>query len=177
MAEADVFGDARVELINGRIYRMAPQNNPHMSAISRTARVLMGVTSSNDWVIIQGTLQLDPISAPDPDFLWLPVSPGTPVKQWPAPVLLIEVSHTTYKKDSGIKLRKYAQANIPDYWIFNLSADRIEVYRDPQNPTGRLADCRYATVEHFARGQSISPLRRPEVQLAVNDLLPLGPTT
>jgi Uma2 family endonuclease len=177
MAEADVFGSARVELINGRIYRMAPQRNPHMVAITRISKVLHRIVPATEWPIIQGTLRLDRHSAPDPDLLWLPVPEGTPEHKWPSPILLIEVSDTTYRKDSGIKLRKYAQAKIRDYWIVNLPADRIEVYRDPQNPTRRLADCRYASVAHFSRGESIVPLLRPEVQFAVNDLLPQSPQT
>jgi Uma2 family endonuclease len=172
MAEADVFGDARVELINGRIYRMAPQGNPHMVSISKAAEAVFRVKLPNDWLIIQGTFRLDRLSAPDPDLLWLPVPKGTPEHEWPAPVLLIEVSDRTYRKDSGIKLRKYAQWGVPEYWIFNLSAERIEAYREPQNPTGRLADCRYASVKHFFRGDRIPVLARPQVQLAVDDLLP-----
>jgi Uma2 family endonuclease len=172
MAEADVFGDARVELINGRIYRMAPQGSPHMVAISKAAEALFRVKSPTDWVIIQGTFRLDRFSAPDPDLLWLGVPKGTPEHEWPAPILLIEVSDRTYRKDSGIKLRKYAQWGVPDYWIFNLAAKRLEVCREPKNPTGRLADCHYASVKHFFPGESIIVLARPQVQLAVDDLLP-----
>ena len=38
MADAGVFGDRRVELINWRIYRIAPQRDPHMIAISKISR-------------------------------------------------------------------------------------------------------------------------------------------
>ncbi len=172
MAEAEVFGNYRVELINGRVYRMPAQGNAHMVAVSNAIDALFQVKLSNDWVIVQGTLRLDRFSAPDPDLLWLPVPKRTPEHEWPSPILLIEVSDRTYRKDSGVKLRKYAHAAIPDYWIFNLPADRIEVYRDPQNPTGRVADCRYSSVSPFTRGQSIAPLARPQVQIAIDDLLP-----
>ena len=172
MAAAGVFDDRRVELINGRIYRMAPQLNPHMAAISKCADQLLRRRLPTDWLIIQGTYRIDKFSAPDPDFLWLPVPIGTPRSQWPAPLLLIEVSHTTYKRDSGVKLRKYAEAGVPDYWILNLRADRVEVYRDPHNPTGDPANWRYKSVQHFARGQSIALLRRPAVTLSADDLLP-----
>ena len=171
MADADVFGTTRVELINGRIYRIAPRRNPHMVAISKSTQALSRAQGPNDWIIIQGTLQLDRFSAPDPDLLWLPVPIGTPEHEWPAPILLIEISHTSYRKDSGIKLRKYAQSRIPDYWILNLAADRVEVYRDPLGG-GRLSDCSYNSVSHFTRGKSISPLARPQVEFKVNDLLP-----
>ena len=172
LVEADALGTTRVELINGRIYRMAPQGGPHMAAITRGNKVLSRVAGEKDWVVSQGTLTLSRYSAPDPDLLWLPVPIGTPVHQWPNPILLIEVSDTTYRKDSGIKLRTYAFHGVPEYWIENLSADRIEVYRQPQNPTGRLRDCHYASVQHFGRGQSIPVAARSGVSLAVDELLP-----
>jgi Uma2 family endonuclease len=172
LVEADALGTSRVELLNGRIYRMPPQGGPHMTAVSRTMESLIRARSPNDWVIVQGTLILSRYFAPDPDLLWLPVPLGTPVHEWPNPLLLIEVSDTTYRKDSGIKLRTYAFHGVPEYWIENLSADRIEVYRQPQNPTGRLRDCHYASVEHFGRGQSVTVAARPGVTFQAEELLP-----
>jgi Uma2 family endonuclease len=174
MADAGVFDlvDERVELINGRIYRMAPQLDPHIFAITKGAQTLFATRQPNELIMIQGTLRLDKYNAPDPDLQWYGVPIGTPVRRRPLPILLIEVSHTTYKRDSGVKLRLYARHGIADYWIVNIPADRVEVYRDPQNPTGKSADCRYDSVQPFTRGQSNSPLARPSVSLAVNELLP-----
>jgi Uma2 family endonuclease len=172
MAEADVFGDRRVELINGRIYRMPPQKGPHMTAITKTMYAFDRVRLATDWILVQGTLRLDAHSAPDPDVLWLPVPIGTPEHLWLPPIVLVEVSDTTYRKDSGVKLRKYAQAGIKDYWIENLNADRVEVYRDPRNPTGKLADCHYDSITRFHRGDAIPVAARPGISIAVDDLLP-----
>jgi Uma2 family endonuclease len=172
LVRADALGTSRVELINGRIYRMAPQGGPHMTAISNATEVFNRVKGPTDWVIFQGTLRLDRFTAPDPDVLWLPVPKNTPEHLWPDPMLVIEVSDTSYRKDSGIKLRKYTFHGLPEYWIENLPADRIEVYRQPQNPTGRLRDCHYGAVEHFTRGQSITVAARTGVTLAVDELLP-----
>lgn len=172
MVDADVFGTTRVELINGRIYRMAAQNDPHMVAVSKITKLLYSISLPTDWIIIQGTLRLDAFSAPDPDFQWCDVPIGTPEHRRRLPILLIEVSDTTYKKDRGVKLRKYAEHGIKDYWIVNIPADRVEVYRDPLNPTGKPADCRYDSVGHFTRGQTITLLQRSSVSLAVDDLLP-----
>jgi Uma2 family endonuclease len=170
--EADALGTTRVELINGRIYRIPAQGAPHMAAITLGNKALSRVAGPGDWIISQGTLTLNRYSAPDPDLLWMPVPLGTPVHEWPDPLLLIEISDTTYRKDSGIKLRTYAFHGVPEYWIENLAADRIEVYRQPRNPSGRLRDCQYASVEHYGRCQMIHLLARPTVALAVDELLP-----
>jgi Uma2 family endonuclease len=172
LVEADVLDGTRVELLNGRIYRRGPQAVSHMAAISGGFAALFRVARADDWVIIRGTLILGRFSAPDPDLMLVPIPPGTPAHLWPDPLLVIEVSDTTYRKDSGIKLRTYAFYGVPEYWIENLRADRIEVYRQPQNPTGRLRDCHYASVQHFGRGQSIPVAARPGVTLAVDELLP-----
>ena len=172
LVEADAFGTTRVELLNGRMHFFGPQSTRHMAAVSMGAERLFAASSHDEWVVIGGTLHLGRYSAADPDLMWLPCRMGTPGRRWPDPVLLIEVSDTTYRKDSGTKLRKYAFHGIPDYWIENLRLDRIEVYRDPVNPTGRERDCFYASVEHFGRGQSIPVQARPGVTLAVDDLLP-----
>src|SRR5215217_2390280 len=81
MSDAGVFGDRRVELINGRIYRMAAQRDPHMIAITKTTEALVRVKSSSEWVIVQGTLRLDEFNEPDPDFLWVDAPIGTPEAQ------------------------------------------------------------------------------------------------
>lgn len=172
MVDADIFGTRRVELINGRVYRTPAQHDPHMSAVSGIIDALNAVKLPSDWVIVQGTLRLDTFSAPDPDFQWCPVRRGTPEHRRPLPILVIEVSDSSYRRDSVVKLRKYAERGIKDYWIVNLQADRVEVYREPENSTGDPGDCRYASVAHFTRGQSIAPLQRPEVSLKVDDLLP-----
>jgi len=173
MAFAGIFSYRRVELINGRVYRCDPTDTPHMSSVTGCTDALFAIRQpDDDWVVIRGTLRLDEFSALEPDLLWLPVPIGTPSANWPSPILLIEVSETTYKRDSGVKLRKYAEHAISDYWILNLPANRIEVYRQPQNPTGKPVDCRYDSVQHFSPGQSITLLNRPGVSLAVNELLP-----
>lgn len=168
----DMVGENRVELINGRIYRMSPQNDPHIIVVSKLIRAINPIAPQSDWVIFQSTVRLDKYSAPDPDVTWLSVPMGTPSAKWPTPILIIEVSHSSYRKDSGIKLRKYAERTVPDYWIINVAADQVEVYRDPQNPYGRQSDCFYASVQPFTRGQAITVLQRPSITLAVNDLLP-----
>jgi Uma2 family endonuclease len=171
MVEADVFGTNRVELLNGRAYLMT-QNEPHLWAMSKGNRLFARIVSPAEWMISQGTLKIDLYNMPDPDFLWMPCPMGTPVHEWPEPLLLVEVADTTYKKDSGPKMRKYAQAGIADYWIEHLKESCIEVYREPKNPTGKLSDCHYASVVRYVKGQSISLLRRPDVVIPVDELLP-----
>ena len=85
---------------------------------------------------------------------------------------MIEVSDTTYLKDSTLKLRMYARAGIEDYWIVNLPEERVEVYRNPENPTGLKDGWRYASVTIHERGEVVSLLKRPKVSFQVDAMLP-----
>src|SRR3712207_3264700 len=98
------FGDQRVELLNGEIIRMPAQAQPHRLSIIRIARLLVPVFDAARYTVsIQGTFVLSRYSAPDPDFYVCDVPEGTPDDDVPLPFLVIEVSETTYPKDSGPK--------------------------------------------------------------------------
>lgn len=110
IADAGLLDNRRVELIEGDVVECAAQDNVHMSAVSRIARLLLGDFTDADWAIIRGTLIIPRHDAPDPDFHVFDVPIGTPDEQLPTPILVIEVSDITYLKDSGPKLRTYARA-------------------------------------------------------------------
>jgi Uma2 family endonuclease len=77
---------------------------------------------------------------PDPDIAILKADDAAFAHRSPRPrdvALLIEVSDTSYAKDSGIKLRGYAQFRIPLYWIVHVDRRQVEVYRDPYGRGGK----------------------------------------
>lgn len=173
MSEAGVLDDRRVELLDGEIIEVLAQAHPHRLAISKGSRLLHQAFPPNrNWVLVQGTFRLSKYSAPDPDFHVFDVPEGTPDHQLPLPFLVIEVSDTTYRKDSGTKLRLYAAGNVRDYWIVNIPAQRVEVYRSPENPTGKKSGWRYGQVEFFTRGKQVQPLTRSDLSFPVDALLP-----
>jgi Uma2 family endonuclease len=161
-------------LLNGEIIEVPAQAHAHRLSVSRISRLLNDAfPPSGHWVVIQGTLVLSRLSAPDPDFHVFDVPEGTPDQQLGLPFLVIEVSDSTYAKDSGPKLRAYARAGILDYWIVNIPARHVEVYRKPENPTpARRSTWRYADVTHFAPGATLHPLLRPQVGIPVDAMLP-----
>jgi Uma2 family endonuclease len=172
MAEAGLFDDRRVELIDGEVIEVQAQANAHRTSITRITRLLLKAFTPASWVVVQGTLVLPRYGAPDPDFHVFDVPEGTPDDQLPLPLVIIEVSDTTYLKDSTLKLREYARAGIEDYWIVNLPERRVEVYRDPENPTGRRQGWRYATATHHASGEQVRLLKRPKIAFDVAAMLP-----
>jgi Uma2 family endonuclease len=171
MSDAGIFGSRRTELVGGRIKKMAPQKDRHMWSVSKINRLLIQATTPKDTLIVRGTLYLGEQNAPEPDFHLFDVPIGTPRNKLPLPILVIEVSDTTYRRDSGTKLRLYARMGIADYWIVNLRENRLEVCRKPENPTGKETDWRYASVNHLAGGEIVAMLKRPKVRFDVDAML------
>ena len=171
MSEAGILGRRRTELVDGKIKKMAPQKDRHMWSVSKITRLLIHATTLKDTLIVEGTLYLDEQNAPEPDFHLFDVPVGTPREKLPLPILVIEVSDTTYRRDSGSKLRLYARTGVVDYWTVNLRENRVEVYRKPHNPTGKASDWRYASVNHLAIGEVVAMLKRPKVGFDVEAML------
>lgn len=53
---------------------------------------------------------------------------------------------------------------MPEYWIVDVVARRIEVYREPSDGT-------FLAKEVVERGESIAPLRFPDVMVAVSSVM------
>lgn len=173
MSAAGVFDDRRVELIEGRIVPMHAQAHPHRWAVSKASRAFIErFPPKTHWVVTQGTLPLGMYGAPDPDVHVFAVPEGTAEEQLPKPFIVVEISDTTYRKDSGAKLRQYASAGIRDYWIANLPQRVIEVYRKPENPTGKRRDWKYAEKRLFKPGQKISLLEYPKISIQASEIVP-----
>jgi Uma2 family endonuclease len=168
----EAFGARRTELLQGRVVKVAPQGRPHVVALAGITRLLIEATTRADHVLVQSTLVLGTHDAPEPDFAVFDVPKETPVDRLPKPILVIEISDSTYKQDSRRKARIYARHGIEDYWIVNIPMRRVEVYRRPVSKSGQIAGWRYASKEWFEVGQSISMLMRPAVSFKVEDMLP-----
>jgi len=173
LGDAGFLGDDKVELIEGRIRRMHAQGTTHQAAMTLGSIVLSRhFPPTTHWVVMGGTLRLSKVSAPDPDLCVIDVPVRTPGTNRPLPLLVIEISDTSYKKDAGSKLRMYAKAGVQDYWIENLISRRVEVYRQPENPTGAEKGWGYAMIRHYKSGESIPLLARPDISICVDELLP-----
>ena len=103
---------------------------------------------------------------PEPDLAVVPGEPDDYVKSHPKTALLVvEVTDTSQYHDRVRKVGIYALAGIQDYWIVNLAKDALEVYREPVRGD-------YRQKLTLQRGERITPLGCPEVEIAVDNLLP-----
>lgn len=154
MAEVGILTkDDRVELINGEIITMSPIKSFHWGRVKRINAVLSKILKEFDIVIsIQDPITISSISEPEPDIALLHYRNDFYTDKHPTSkdvYLIIEVSDTTLAYDKGAKKRLYAMAEVPEYWIVNLPAECIEMYKKPEGED-------YLIKESFGKGEEIA---------------------
>jgi Uma2 family endonuclease len=136
MGLAGIFPpEARIELIEGELLTMAPIHVPHMWAVSALTRALLASPlAEHVFLFPQQPVILSDITEPQPDIALArgPADRYRHAKARPADiVLLIEVSDSTLGFDRKRKGPLYARCGVMEYWIVNVNARRLEVFRLP----------------------------------------------
>jgi Uma2 family endonuclease len=174
LSDEGYFQDRRVQLIGGELIEAADRKNKHAMGLSLVQDALRQAFGPNYWARNQASLDLGPLSMPDPD---LAVVAGTPRSLCRAPIpttalLVVEVSETTLAFDQTPKASLYAAAGIQDYWILNLIDDQLEVYRNPQPDPSQAFGFAYANVVILGPADFVTLLALPSARIPVVDLLP-----
>jgi Uma2 family endonuclease len=156
----------RVELIEGEIVMMSPIGSRHEEIVDRlTAWSFRCLPQDAARVRIQQSLGVPGRhSVPQPDVAWVQSRDYAAKRPGAADALLvIEVAETSLSYDLGEKAAIYAAGDVADYWVVDVAAEIVHVLRRP----GPLA---YAEHRVAGRGESLTPLARPEATLAVDSL-------
>jgi Uma2 family endonuclease len=160
-----ILNDRRVELLAGDIVEMAPEGMPHAVYCGRTVEYLREMLRDRAKVRETHPITLPNNSEPEPDVA-IVRSPDTQYlahHPYPEDIFwLIEYSDTTLAKDLNAKQRIYAQAGILEYWVVNLQASELIVFRDADNDA-------YQTETKLTSG-SISPLSFTDIEVEVSRL-------
>jgi Uma2 family endonuclease len=137
MIEAEIITtEDKVELLDGQILEMSPQQPPHAATVQRTWKYLTRLLAEIADIRIQLPVTLYPNSEPEPDIAVVRVDSREYLDGHPIPsdiFLLIEVADWTLNKDRGVKARTYAKADIPEYWVLDVNARVVYVFRQPEN--------------------------------------------
>ena len=123
-------------LWDGKILTPMSEYPPHIHAFDALLRRLFLRLDEAEWSVRPGhPLDLREHYQPQPDIVVARGPSAHYLGRQPGPLdvaLLVEVADSSYPEDSGEMLREYARAGIAQYWIVNINARRIEVYKDPQ---------------------------------------------
>lgn len=168
LVESGGLEGCRIELVEGILYDMTPQTSRHAGLATKISVVLQEIDPGDHLIRLHSPLSLDRDSAPEPDIAVVPDDPEGDYYTTAHPsgaVLAVEISDSSLQYDRDVKGPVYARAGIPEYWIVNLVARQLEVYREP------AAD-RYDSRTVLTPSDEVSPLFAPGASIPVQRLLP-----
>jgi Uma2 family endonuclease len=147
-------GADRVELLEGVLVAKMSKNPLHIFVGKRIFAALAAALPAG-WHVSKE----DPVrgvdSVPEPDCAVLRGADSDYLDRIPARGdlgLVVEVTDSSLSRDRNAKLRAYARAGIPYYWIINLADFRVEVYSDP---TGPIKKPTYRVGWAYGRGEQL----------------------
>jgi Uma2 family endonuclease len=151
----------RVELIEGELRNMNSIGSMHEILVDRLQEWSHEqLPKKRVWIRIQNSVGIPELdSAPQPDMAWVRRRDYSLRRPQGSDVLLIvEVAETSLRFGRGRKMRLYAKAGIADYWIVNVRAKTIEVYREPQ-------DGKYSQQTIYEGAQTVASLALPSMTI------------
>ena len=134
MHEGCIFEeDDRVELVEGEIIQMSPIGDRHMRCVIYLDELLSEALGRRAIVSAQNPVHIGTRNYPQPDVVVLRPEwrrrTGVPIST--DVLLLVEVSDSSFRFDSTVKLPMYARIGVPEVWIVNLNADIVLRYTRP----------------------------------------------
>ncbi|MCU0526432.1 MAG: Uma2 family endonuclease [Elainella sp. Prado103] len=165
MIESGILHGRSVELLAGEIVEMSPETPLHYTTAKRGAKYLEELLSDKADVRFNGPITLAD-SEPEPDIAVVRLPESAYSDRHPNPqdiFWIIEVAKTSLKKDLEVKAAIYARAAIQEYWVLDLSAKQVIVFRNPQ------AD-KYIEECIIAEG-TMTSLAFPDVLVSIKRLL------
>ncbi|MGH7388917.1 MAG: Uma2 family endonuclease [Candidatus Rokuibacteriota bacterium] len=167
MAEVGILGeDDRVELIGGEIVEMSPIGRRHRAFVGNLTQLLAVPLAGRAIVWVQNPIVLTDDTEPQPDLAVLRhrLVPYKDREAWAEDtLLLIEVADSSLAYDRSTKLRLYAEAGIPEYWVVDCTAEAVEVYRTP-GPEG------YRDVTRVVGTATLTLQAFPDVELTTAEI-------
>jgi Uma2 family endonuclease len=160
-----ILDDRSVELLLGDIVEMPPEGMPHAVYCGRSVKYLRNLLGESVEIREAHPITLPNNSEPEPDVAIVRAPDTQYLTHHPYPediFWLIEYAGITLAKDLNIKQRIYAAAGILEYWIVNLAASELIVFRGIGNDG-------YETDTRLTSG-TIAPLSFPDVEVDVKRL-------
>lgn len=159
--------DARVELIEGEVVHMPPVGSRHGSINGFLDHLLDRALADRAMVRDQLPVRLDNLSEPVPDVAVVKSRADRYSRSHPTAadvLLIIEVSRSTLRYDTNVKVPLYARHGIPEVWIVDLKHNQLRTYRSPSE--GRYVD----TASIANPGKTVVP-GMPDVIIDLSELL------
>ena len=173
MVDAGIIdGNERLELIDGELCLVTPSGWDHAWVVEELGKRLMRLYGDDYTIRMQSTVGGSEFYLPEPDVGVRPArGPWDQERRHPRVdefLLIVEVSATSQYLDRR-KVRLYAEAGTPVYWIVNIPKRCVTVHAGP-NPDGT-----WQRITELTEADQLIP-PGVEVPIPIGDLFPT-PTT
>jgi Uma2 family endonuclease len=161
--------DEPVELLEGELVLMSPQDPKHANRAKQISRLLERLYGSGFDARCHSPLQIEGDSLPEPDVAVVRGDGLTFEDRHPEgkdALLVVEITSSSHGRDRR-KAQLYARAGVPTYWLLDLPNRRLEVRTDPR-PDGE-----YALTRLLGEAERVAVPETGE-EIAVAELLPPG---
>ena len=169
LADAGILGeDDRVELIEGRIVRMAAKNIMHAMATKRANRYFTRLFGDRVVVCVQDPFLLNDYSEPEPDIVLAAPPEDRYFDHHPRPkeiYLVLEIADSSFPYDRDVKCPLFAYNKIVQFCLLNLQNRELEDYRQPSRNG-------YRSKKTYSEEEAFKLVAFPEISIKVKDLLP-----
>ena len=81
----------------------------------------------------------------------------------PDALLVVEIAHTSLRKDTGFKQRLYASFGVREYWVIDAGDLCTRIHREP-------GEVGYARTAEVTASELLAPLLAPGLALRLRDL-------
>jgi Uma2 family endonuclease len=169
LADVGILGeDDRVELIEGRIVRMAAKNIKHAMATKRANRYFTRLLGDRAVVCVQDPILLNDYSEPEPDIVLAAPPEDRYFDHHPRPkeiYLVLEIADSSLPFDRDVKCPLFAYNKIVQFCLLNLQNRELEDYRQPSRNG-------YRSKQTYSEAEVFNLVAFPEISIKVRDLLP-----
>jgi Uma2 family endonuclease len=169
------------ELLDGVIYRLAPEGKSHKLTRLKIDTYLHGIVDLTKYTVGTEASFAAPgwNEGPKPDNFVsrgaLDMNDEDPNEPTSADMLLIiEITNArTADGDRELKrkLTTYARVAIPDYWLIDLVRASVIVHREP---SGEVEEPSFASIQRFGRGETIAAACVDSLVMSTDFLLKLA---
>ncbi|WP_157965638.1 Uma2 family endonuclease [Euzebya rosea] len=137
------FDDERVELIDGVIVAMAAEGGPHLKVVMWLTNHVARHLDPDRMVGVSHPYAVSEFSQPVPDLAIVRTADFHAITDAvTAAELVVEVAHSSRRRDLVVKARLYAEAAVPEYWVLDLVQRRLVVHTDPVDGAYRTVEAR-----------------------------------
>lgn len=151
------FLSKRTELIEGVVIEKIPKSPRHVTLVLKILNTVNLIIPKNLSIRSEQPITLKN-SEPEPDLSIIKGSIHDFENAHPTTAeLVIEVSLTTLSEDRAMAL-VYAESEIPEYWLFNLNNNTVEVYTKPLQG-------RYSEMKTYTNADTLILNSIPEIKI------------